>query len=57
MIASPNLVNHLIELQLLKYSDTLSAFEDDQTKTTVDIDTIYELTDKGRKSTEKWNIG
>lgn len=56
VIASPYLVNHLIEMQLLKYSDTLSSFEDDQTNVTVDIDAIYELTDKGKKFVKKWNL-
>lgn len=56
VIASPYLVNHLIELQLLKYLDTISSFSDDQTNKTVDIEVIYELTDKGKEFTEKWNL-
>lgn len=56
VVASPYLVNHLIEMQLLEYSDSLSSFEDDQTNVTADIDAIYKLTDKGKKFIEKWNL-
>lgn len=56
VIASPYLVNHLIELRLFKHSDTISSFSNEQTNKTVDIEVIYELTDKGKKFTEKWGL-
>lgn len=56
VVASPYLVNHIIEMQLIEYSDTISSFSDDQTNKTVDIEVIYELTDKGKKFIEKWNL-
>lgn len=52
VVASPYLVNHLIELQFLKLSDFISTYENDKQI----IDAIYELTDKGKQFTEKWDL-
>ncbi len=52
VIASPYLVNHLVELQLLTSSDHISHYENDSQI----IDAIYELTDNGKKFTEKWEL-
>jgi hypothetical protein len=51
-VASPYLVNHLIELQLLNYVEELATFGD------VDrvIFAVYELTVKGKQFTEKWGL-
>ena len=54
VVASPYLVNHLIELRFLKYSGTISSFGDE--KQSVDVDVIYELTNEGKQFTEKWDI-
>ena len=50
VVASPYLVNHLVELQLLKFSDLISTYENDNQI----IEAIYELTEKGKQFTEKW---
>ena len=54
VVASPYLVNHLIEMQYLRHSDTISSFVDENQS--VDIDAIYELTDEGKKFIQKWNF-
>jgi hypothetical protein len=52
VIASPYLVNHLIEMQLLRLSDTIATYEtEDQI-----IEAIYELTEKGKQFAEKWGL-
>jgi len=52
VVASPYLVNHLVELQLLNFKDYISSYEsDDQI-----IDAVYELTEKGKLFTEKWEL-
>ncbi len=52
VVGSPYLVNHLVELNLLKLSDFISTYEtDDQI-----ILAIYELTEKGKQFTEKWGL-
>lgn len=52
VVASPYLVNHLIELKLLSFEEYLSSFEkDDQI-----IDAVYKLTDTGKQFTEKWGL-
>jgi hypothetical protein len=56
VVASPYLVNHLVEMQLLEYSEPLSSLGDDETNISVDIDAIYKLTDRGKKFVEKWNL-
>ena len=52
VVASPYLVNHLIELQLLKFSDVIATYEEDDQI----MFAVYELTEKGRQFTEKWNL-
>jgi hypothetical protein len=52
VIASPYLVNHLIDLQLLSFKDYISTYETD----TQIIDAVYELTPTGRQFAEKWEI-
>ena len=52
VVASPYLVNHLVELQLLSFKDYISSYENDAQI----IDAVYELTDKGRLFTEKWEL-
>lgn len=52
VVASPYLVNHLVELQFLKLSDTLTTYENDKQI----INAIYELTNTGKKFTEKWAL-
>lgn len=54
VVASPYLVNHLVELRLLKHQSTLSSVE--LGKQSVDVDAIYELTGEGKKLTEKWGL-
>jgi hypothetical protein len=54
VVASPYLVNHLVELKFLRYSDTITSFQSG--KQSVDMDAIYELTDEGKQFTEKWDI-
>jgi len=56
VVATPFLVNHLIELQYLKYADKISSFSDDETNTIVDINAIYTLTEEGKRLLEKWNL-
>jgi len=56
VVASPYLVNHLIELQYLKHTNTISSFSDDNSGASVDVDAIYELTDEGKRLAEKWGI-
>jgi hypothetical protein len=56
VVASPYLVNHLVELQLLKHSDTISSVSDDALGTEVETDAIYELTEEGKRFTEKWDL-
>ena len=50
VVASPYFVNHLLELQLLKFKDFISTYETEEQI----IDAIYELTDKGKEFTERW---
>ena len=50
VVASPYLVNHLVELQLLKFIDFISTYETEEQI----INATYELTDKGREFTERW---
>ncbi len=52
VVASPYLVNHLVESQFLKFTEYLSSYENDRQI----IDAVYELTDKGKKFTEKWSL-
>jgi len=52
VVASPYLVNHLVESQFLKFTEHLSSYENDRQI----IDAVYELTDKGKKFTEKWSL-
>jgi len=52
VVASPYLVNHLIELQFLKLSDTLMEYETERQI----INAVYELTEKGKRFTEKWDL-
>jgi len=52
VIASPYLVNHLVELQLLRLSESISTYETDEQI----ILAIYELTERGRKFAEKWDL-
>ena len=52
VVASPYLVNHLVELQLLKRSDVISTYETDEQI----IDAIYKLTENGKQFTEKWDL-
>lgn len=52
VVASPYSVNHLIELQYLKFSELISTLDTDKQI----IDAIYELTEKGKEFTEKWDL-
>lgn len=52
VIASPYLVNHLVELQLLSSEDYLSSYENDKQI----IDAVYKLTEHGKLFTEKWGL-
>ncbi len=52
VVASPYLVNHLVEINLLKFSDFISTYETDNQI----IHAIYELTEKGKQFTEKWDL-
>ena len=56
VVATPYLVNHLIEMGYLKYSITISSFSDESGGGTVDIEAIYELTDDGKNLVGKWNL-
>jgi len=52
VVASPYLINHLIELQFLEFSAFISTYgPNDQI-----IDAEYKLTEKGKAFTEKWNL-
>jgi hypothetical protein len=52
VVASPYLINHLIELQFLEFSEVISTYgSEDQI-----IDAEYKLTEKGKVFTEKWNL-
>jgi hypothetical protein len=51
VVASPYLINHLIELQFLEFSDFISTYGPDQI-----IDAEYRLTEKGKLFTEKWDL-
>ena len=52
VVASPYLINHLVELQFLKLKDSISTYENDKQI----INASYELTDAGKQFTEKWNL-
>ncbi len=52
VVASPYLVNHLVELQFLKFIEYISSYENENQI----INAVYELTDKGKKLTEKWSL-
>lgn len=54
VVAYPYLVNHLVELGLLRYIQTITSFSDGHQS--VDISASYELTDEGMQFTEKWQI-
>lgn len=52
VVASPYLVNHLIELQLLELSDSIATYETEEQI----IHAEYKLTEKGKQFTEKWGF-
>lgn len=54
-VGSPYLLNHVVELQLLKPTETMSTIELSADKYVV-IDAVYQLTPKGRQFAEKWNL-
>jgi len=55
VVASPYLVNHLVELQLLTSPDFISSYSDDANNECI-IDAEYNLTEKGKIFTEKWGF-
>ena len=52
VIASPYLVNHLVELQLLKYVEEIATYEQENQIILAE----YILTQKGKKLVEKWKL-
>jgi hypothetical protein len=52
VVASPYLVNHLVELQFLELADLISTYGNDKQI----IDAIYQMTDKGKLFIEKWDL-
>jgi len=55
VVATPFLVNHLIELRYLEQVDTISSFSTDDGKV-VDVDCTYSLTSEGRKLLDTWKL-
>jgi len=49
--SAPYLVNHLIELHLLKFIQPLVTYENN-----VVIEAVYGLTDRGKEFAEKWDL-
>jgi len=56
VLATPFLVNHLVELQYLKQDDIQSSWSDDQGREEGIIDAWYSLTPGGRQLLEKWSL-
>jgi hypothetical protein len=58
VVALPFLVLHLVELQLLEKTQTISQWSSDEDPTTEapDIDAGYKLTKRGNKCVEKWEL-
>jgi hypothetical protein len=54
VVASPYLVNHLVELRFLKHSHTITSYVSEEHE--VDIDAVYELTDEGKQFAQKWGL-
>jgi hypothetical protein len=54
VVASPYLVNHLLELQFLTSPDSIATYSDNGGECI--IDAAYRLTDKGKLFTEKWGF-
>lgn len=52
VVASPYLVNHLVELQFLTSPDEISTYSNNEGECI--INAAYSLTDKGKLFTEKW---
>ena len=57
VVASPYLVNHIVEMQLLKEGDMIMSYgEPNDREHEVGMHVSYELTDKGRRFVEKWRL-
>lgn len=56
VLATPFLVNHLVELQYLKQGDIQSSWSDDEDGQEGIIDAWYSLTPQGRQLLEKWSL-
>ena len=57
VVATPFLVNHLVEQQYLKYQQVVTNFRpDDSWLEHVDIAAVYEITAIGKELVEKWSL-
>jgi hypothetical protein len=57
VIATPFLVNHLVEQQLLVYKEVITNYRpDDSWQEHVEIAALYEITEPGRQLMEKWGL-
>ena len=56
VVASPYLVNHLIEMGYLKYSYTTMTESDEIEGKTVDVIVRYKLTNDGNNLVQKWDF-
>lgn len=56
VVATPFLVNHLVEMRYLKQDDILSSWDNEQGGEEGIIDALYSLTSEGRQLLEKWSL-
>jgi len=56
VVAAPYLVNHIVELGLLKQTDIVSTVVTTEHESSAIVDAVYELTAAGVALTEKWGL-